>query len=171
MFDRLRLYADEAIYEDIINPVDGVTYPAICKTIPEEVVVELRRQLKVPALNVVFMRLSLANTPAPHQAHTDTTMGKNSFMLYLTRDEFCQGGTALVEHKSLRFASDPQMERELVAWQRDTNNPDAWRVYQLARMKANRAFIFPSNLMHRAEPVGGFGSSPYDGRLVLTAFY
>jgi hypothetical protein len=66
--------------------------------------------------------------------------------------------------------SNPQTDEELALWQRDTNNVEAWEPYLLCPMKQNRAFLFRADLMHAALPFGGFGSSPSDGRLVLTAF-
>lgn len=165
LFNRLRKHCDSASFAGVRNPVDGVIYPNICTDIPEEVFEYLG------APKTVFMRLSLSGVVAPHQAHTDTLMGAKSLMLYLTRKEYCQGGTSFVEHIETGMRSDPQDAVELAIWQRDTNTPQAWGVYALAKMVTNRAIIFDASLMHRAEPIGGFGTDAADGRLVLTAFY
>lgn len=165
VFDMLRRHCDTLNYQGVVNPVDKIVYPDISVDIPAKV----REFLGRP--KTAFMRLSLAGVKAPHQAHTDTLMGTQSMMLYLTRARHCQGGTSLVQHIETGMRSDPRTLEEEAIWQRDTNNPHAWMVYDIAIMAPNRAVFFDANLMHRAEPVGGFGSNPLNGRLVLTAFY
>lgn len=176
-FDILRAYADDAIYADIENQADGVTYPGICSEIPRDIIAEINEKLgqitlsRTITLNSIFMRLSIQGAPVPHQAHNDSSMGRQSLMLYVNREEHCHGGTALVRHKETGIKSAPETEHELHAVQMDANTPSAWESYFLCEMKPNRACIFDAELMHRAEPVGGFGNNPYDGRLVLTAFF
>jgi len=165
IFTMLRERCDKLSYAGVENPVDKVVYPNISTDIPETVLQFLGKP------KTVFLRLSLAGVKAPHQAHTDTLMGNQSLMLYLTRAKYCKGGTSLVEHKSTGMRSDPRNQVEEAIWKRDTNNPLAWRVYELADMVPNRVAFFPANLMHRAEPIGGFGTDAANGRLVLTAFY
>lgn len=165
VFAKLREHCDHISYEGVTNPVDGVVYPGISIDIPDYVKVYFGRP------KTMFMRLSLPGMKAPHQAHTDTLMGQESLMLYLTRQKYCSGGTSLVEHRKTGMRSDPRDVDELAVWQNDTNNPDAWFVYELAEMLPNRAAIFNASLMHRAEPIGGFGTDAKNGRLVLTAFY
>jgi hypothetical protein len=116
------------------------------------------------------MRLSLADVPVPHQAHTDTVMGDFSMMLYMNRAEHCQGGTSLVRHVT-GMDTDPIDEESQKVWLRDTNIPEMWTPYTRCEMRTNRAFIFRANLMHRAEPLGGFGTDATNGRLVMTAFF
>lgn len=165
IFELLRRHCDVISYRGVVNPIDGVVYPDISVDIPKQVVSFLGRP------KTVFMRLSLAGVKAPHQAHTDTLMGKQSLMLYITRQEHCKGGTSLVKHIETGMVSDPKTAEEEAVWKRDTNNPRAWMVYDLAMMQPNRAAIFDASLMHRAEPLGGFGTDSKNGRLVLTAFY
>ena len=117
------------------------------------------------------MRLSPQFTVAPHQAHTDTLMGNFSLMLYLNRLEDCEGGTSFVIHKEALIDSSPINDKQLKVWQRDTNTPEAWQIKDVSQMIPNRACIFDANLMHRAEPIGGFGDNSQNARLVLTAFY
>lgn len=170
VYARLRTHADGLAFDGVRNPVDGVVYPGISTDIPDEV----RSWVRIMAgadIKMLFMRLSLAGVPVPHQAHTDSVMGRTSLMLYLNRVEHCQGGTQLVFHRQTGMLADPRDERELKAWQEDTNKPEAWAVYEQADMKPNRAFIFPARLMHRAAPIGGFGADATNGRLVLTAFF
>jgi hypothetical protein len=175
-FDSLRAHADSVDYQGVRNPVDGVVYPGISTDIPasvkEEVICATSTILSTAiSPNAIFTRLSLADVPVPHQAHTDSTMGQWSLMLYLNRPEHCKGGTSLVRHRTTGMLSDPRGAAELAIWKTDTNKPEAWEIVQLVPMRPNRAFLFPSHRMHRAEPIGGFGDSPKNGRLVLTMFF
>lgn len=176
-WSELRAYCDSASYDDIVNPVDGVTYPGICVDVPTEVKHELSKRLAVVhgnnvELRTVFFRLSPKGTVAPHQAHTDSTMGQYSMMLYMNHDRDAEGGTSLVRHKATGITSDENLsEFGQRIWLRDTNDYDKWSIYKLVGMRPNRAFVFDSRLMHRAEPVQGFGFSKKNARLVLTAFY
>jgi hypothetical protein len=165
VFNLLRTHCDQELYSGVVNPADGVLYPGISIDIPEVVLRFFGRP------KFIFMRLSLAGVPVPHQAHTDALMGNESLMFYLNRPEHCQGGTALVRHKESGLWRNPVTSKAEEIWQRDTNVPEAWEVYDMAHMQTNRAVLFDANLMHRAEPIGGFGNSPQNGRLVLTAFY
>lgn len=175
-FESLRTIADDLDYAGVRNPVDGVVYPGISTAIPDSVKQEIVcRTSTILGAGVspaaLFMRLSLKGVPVPHQAHTDSTMGQWSLMLYLNRTQHCEGGTALLRHSSTGLDSDPQDQIQERIWKTDTNRPDKWTVTQMAAMRPNRAFIFPSYRMHRAEPVGGFGDNKKNGRLVLTMFF
>lgn len=174
-FEALRMYADEAAYRTIENPVDGVSYPGICSHIPTEIGDEVRERLSLVTgrtvdVRYLFIRLSLEGVPVPHQAHTDATMGRYSLMLYLNRPEDCRGGTALVRHVS-GMDSNPADDEQAAIWKRDTNAPERWTPYMLCEMRPNRAFVFDAALMHCALPIGGFGGNPRNGRLVLTGFF
>lgn len=165
VFAMLRKHCDTLSYAGVVNPADGVLYPGISIDIPQVV----KQFFGVPKF--LFMRLSLKDVPVPHQAHTDSLMGRQSLMFYLNRQEHCCGGTSLVQHKLTGMRRDPKNLREETIWKLDTNVPEAWEVYEMAEMQPNRMVTFDAGLMHRAEPIGGFGSNAYDGRLVLTAFY
>jgi len=165
VFTALRQHCDKLSYSGVASPVDGVIYPGISLDIPEFVKVFLG------CPKTLFMRLSLKGVEAPHQAHTDSVMGTRSLMLYLNRSEHCQGGTSLVRHEHTGMRRDPKTPEELAIWELDTNRRTAWQIYDIAKMQPNRAAIFDAGLMHRAEPVGGFGENAQNGRLVLTAFY
>jgi hypothetical protein len=174
-FEKFRLHCDGVDYNGLVNPVDGVFYPGVSVDIPSWIMREVLEGLTnfegAPiALRALFLRLSPLGVEAPHQAHTDAVMGERSMMLYMNRFEDCRGGTSLVRHES-GLDRNPVNESEEAIWKQDTNNPDAWEITQLCEMEPNKAFIFDAGLMHRAEPVGGFGTSPIDARLVLTAFY
>lgn len=165
LFIQLREHCDKVDYSGVVNPADGVLYPGISTDIPQNILQFFGRP------KFIFMRLSLKGVPVPHQAHSDTLMGNESLMFYLTRHEHCKGGTSLVRHKESGLWRNPTTSKGEEIWKRDTNVPEAWEIYDMAQMQPNRAVLFDANLMHRAEPIGGFGDSPFNGRLVLTAFY
>jgi hypothetical protein len=175
-FDSLRDYCDQVNYDGVTNPADNVFYDGVTLDIPDAVQKEVIQNLtevmgRKVTLNSIFMRLSKQFAPYPHQAHTDKLMGNFSLMLYLNRLEDCEGGTSLVIHKEGLINSTPINDKQFKVWERDVNTPDAWQITDISQMIPNRACIFDANLMHRAEPIGGFGDSPKNARLVLTAFY
>ena len=175
-FESFRSYCDEVNYDGITNPADGVFYDGVSVDIPEAVKAEVIEKVakdmgRSVTVKALFLRLSTESMDAPHQAHTDSLMGRYSLMLYMNKLEDCEGGTSLVIHKKTGLCRTPVNEKQLKTWQEDTNNQDAWQISQIAEMIPNRAFIFDASLMHRAEPVGGFGDNGKNGRLVLTMFY
>lgn len=174
MYQDLVEFAKTAEYCEEVNEVDNVAYPTICKALPERLVkvigLKLSHIMGRPIKDItMFLRLSLEGTDAPHQAHTDHSMGRYSFMLYLTDAEHCEGGTSFVTHKQLQVASAFD-EKALEAFE-DTNELIAWEVSEICNMEPNKGCLFESDRFHRAEPVGGFGSGLRDGRLVFTCFF
>ncbi len=175
-FDELRSYADTAVFSDVVNPVDGVAYPLICADIPEGVKAEVIARLEdlkgSPLEGVtLFMRRSPRGVPVPHAAHSDQSMGRYSLMLYLNRVEDCQGGTSFLSHRASGISYAPEFHGFVDLINIDQNNHDAWGVREMADMAPNRAVIFDASRIHRAEPVGGFGDTPGNSRLVLTCFF
>ena len=175
-YESLRSLADAAKFCDLRSPQDGVIYPNINLDIAEEAKKEVTDKLcrlfnSGVNIRTIFSRLSLAGVKAPHQAHTDAAMGQYSLMLYLNRPEHCAGGTAIVRHIETGAEKNPTTTEQEEIWKRDTNEYSAWEAVFMCDMKPNRAFIFPADLYHRAEPVSGFGTDATDGRLVLTAFF
>lgn len=79
-------------------------------------------------------------------------------------------GTALVLHDNGMYKT-PDNEADRLVWEADTNNSNKWHHYFFVPLVVNWGFIFDADLMHRAEPVGGYGSTNEDGRLVLTCFF
>jgi hypothetical protein len=101
-----------------------------------------------------------------------------SLMLYLNRETHCRGGTEIVRFRNEELGEGggdmeygPTDEYGVEIWKEYTNDQYAWERVNICEMKPNRAFIFDSRLMHRAAPIGGFGSNAQDGRLVLTVFF
>jgi hypothetical protein len=175
-FDSFRVHCDNVNYDGIINPADNVFYPGVSLDIPKSVQAEvvsqvisvMGRDIKV---NAMFLRLRTKGVQEPHQAHTDAIMGKYSLMLYMNRVEDCEGGTSLVLHKNTGLNQNPINQKQLDVWEKDKNSPEEWQICKMTSMTPNRAYIFDSNLMHRAEPLGGFGNNEKNGRLLLTMFY
>lgn len=175
-FEELRNYCDSAKFECVMNPVDGVTYPHICREIPEHIAQEILQTLcEVKGAPVVkptmFLRLSPAGVHCPHEVHSDATMGAFSLMLYLNREFDCQGGTSLVSHRDSGIAVNPGLDEFVKIVTDDQNNREAWDIRHLVDMKPNRAFVFDASSLHRAEPPGGFGAGNEHARLVLTCFF
>ena len=93
-------------------------------------------------------------------------------MLYLNREEDCQGGTSFVQHIDTGVAFAPARAEGILALMiHDQNNDYAWRAYKTIKMASNRGLIFDASAFHRAEPVGGFGTNNKDARVVLTCFF
>jgi hypothetical protein len=53
----------------------------------------------------------------------------------------------------------------------DYNNPKKWIKDWQCQAKSNRLLIHDSLYWHCAEPVGGWGESPNNGRVVITCFF
>ena len=162
-YSDVRKHVTGLSYAGEVNPVDNVLYPYINTDIPARDEVEY-----LTDGGFMFLRLSPEGVEAPHQAHNDSSMADNTLLIYLCEGP---GGTSLVRHKETGLYKQPETEEELAIWQRDYNIYDAWEVTHMFDLIPNRAVSFPSTLMHRAEPVNGFGKTAEDGRLVLTCFY
>jgi len=179
--ESFRQYAVKQSYDGIVNPQDNVLYPDITIKIPEDIALEIKTKTLLamgPTVSdnaiirpqVTFMRMSKKGVHVPHQAHTDKNIADYTLLLYLNKDEDCQGGTDIVEHIS-GMNIHPQDQDEIDLWKRDTNIPEQWIKTGFCPMKFNRAFILRSDLFHRAQPIGGFGQDNKNSRLVLTMFY
>ena len=170
-FDELKRASLEHEFKDEVNPVDGVAYPLICKVIPKaveaEILVKLSLNLGWPLTDhTLFMRKSPEGVDCPHQAHSDASMGLYSLMLYVNGI----GGTSLLKHRKTGIAYAPESEEFVKIIQKDQNESDAWEITDMIDMKPNKAFIFDSRRLHRAEPVGGQGTGK-DSRVVLWCLF
>lgn len=174
-FDELQTYAKNATFSDVMNDFDGVTYPLICADIPRHLVISvlghIAKHFAMPVDPVMFMRRSPAGVPCPHQVHSDASMGTHSLMLYLNEEKDCQGGTSFLSHKLTGIAYNPELSMFANLVVDDQNSAEAWDVRDMVEMRPNRAVIFDAGRLHRAEPVGGFGDTPENTRVVLTCFF
>jgi hypothetical protein len=167
-YKNLREYADKCLFKDEINPVDGVTYPSICKDIPADITDEIKLKLGGKNHNI-FMRMTKEGTPCPHVAHHDGSMGAFSAMLYLF--EAYNAGTALLSHTKTGIAYAPKKNEYVDILVNDMNNLSAWTMRYLMESKENRMAIFDAQAMHCATPIGGFGDTQENARIVLTVFF
>lgn len=167
-FEEFREYLDKLDYTGVVNPEDGVMYPGISLQIPDYF--KLQVQLKVGTPKRLFLRLSPEGQETPHQAHNDEVMGKYTFIVYLNRRDHCAGGTSLLKHES-GFDRGPCTEDQVEMWRTDTNNPEKWSITRQYDMEPNRAILYPSELFHRSEPIGGFGTDATNARLVMVGFF
>lgn len=161
-------------HQGIVSPYDNVFYPDlngnISSGIKRELIDKIKDILKSDIkMNVCFSRLSLEGSACPHQVHTDKIMGEYTALVYMNRPEDCRGGTSIHKHKK-GWERHPSTKEGEDQAQRDTNSPDCWEAVSNCSMKFNRLFLIDSELFHRSEPVGGFGETIEDGRLVLIAF-
>lgn len=173
-YDWFRSYCDGLEYKAVENEADGVVYPGINTDIPKfmeiDVLYKLQQLIGPIVKSTMFLRLSIEGFEAPHGAHNDSVMGDYTMIMYMNRSDQCQGGTSLVSHKEHGMADGVEDDSFLKIWERDTNDYEAWNIDEMFHMKQNRAVIFPSNRMHRAE-ANNFGSSPEDGRLIMGCFF
>ncbi len=173
-FDRVREFADVADYQPFVSAVDDVEYPFICPApdFVSELVHSGVKKIMGGSIDIqhVFFRASPDGVHVPNQVHNDLSMGEYSLMVYMNRRKDCTGGTSFLRHKEMGFDRNTVCDEELEAALRDGKNPDKWDVTMTCPMEENRALIFSAELMHRAEPVGGFGSGD-EARVVLTAFF
>ena len=172
-YDLLKDHIRGASFADVVNPVDGATYPFICDSLPSAVKSELEQRIKEligrdPVNQTVFLRRSPAGAPVPHIAHTDNSMGSLSLMLYC--NEYEGGGTAMLRHRETGICYAPESPEYVEKMQQDQNSPDKWAVVDMVNMKENRAVIFDAGKFHCAMPIGGFGEG-VESRAVLTAFF
>ena len=171
-----RDYCDQLHYDTLTNPMEKVDYPGINRQIPigvnGEVVYKLEKILNIKIKEYTpFLRMTLDGVEVPHQAHNDSVMGQYGIILYLNSKDHCKGGTSFVEHKVMGFNKNPKNDTEQEAWEKDTNNYDAWHITDYVEMRENRALIFESNRMHRPEPPTSFGIDSKTGRLTYSAFF
>jgi hypothetical protein len=173
--DRLISYSKACEFKDEINPIDGVVYPHICKDIPKpilnDVIFNLTHKVlgRAPVNPFCFMRMSPAEVTAPHKFHTDNSMGAYSMMIYL--QDAPEYGTGFAQHIETDMVSSYADPADVEKGAVDVNNESAWNIYRIFSMKKNKAIIFDSHLFHVALPIGGFGSTQDDSRIVFTCFF
>ncbi len=178
-FLTVREKLNRAEFGTVESPVDGIKYPFIDTSVAEEhrdeigigLVGLLDRPLKI---NWLFTRLSPEGVVAPHQVHTDASMGQYSAMIYMNYDIHARRygmGTSILKHRNGTLNEHPTDAIGEGLWARDCNMPDRWLTTAFCPARENRAFVFDSKLLHRAEPLGGFGLARENARCVMTCFF
>lgn len=171
-FKELKIASINGNFSDVVNDVDDIAYPLISQDIPKNVQSDILRRLEIvhdrPLKDhIMFMRRSPIGINYPHQVHSDVSMGDYSLMLYINN---YPGGTSLLKHKKSGIAYNPESQEFVDLIVNDGNTPEAWEITEMVHMRPNRAFIFRSDLLHRAEPIGGIGEGA-EARVVLTCFF
>ena len=172
-FEDVKSLAKDGVFKDEKNTYDGVVYPEICRDIPNCIAQEVEENLsKVIGKNIeisaMFLRRSPEDAECPNKVHHDLSMGQYSLMLYVNERE--DMGTSFVVHRSTGIGYAPEARDFVSIIAADSNNDGAWREIEFTQSKENRALIFESERMHRAEPIGGFGKGS-ESRTVLTCFF
>lgn len=158
-------------FGDVVNQQDGLVYPGISAP-PPAAVVELRNGVEFLLgrdiePRTVFCRATYGGMVASNKIHSDLIMGTYAAHVYLSPEWPTGAGTSFFANKKLgmRHRSDVPPERVR------PNHPEDWERYCSVQAKLNRLLVHRGDAWHLAEPVGGWGSSPADGRLVITMFF
>ncbi len=105
-----------------------------------------------------------------------------SAILYMSRDEDCQGGTEFYRHIATASDNAPVTAEELTAWgvgetleaadpiiERDSNDLSKWEHLFTVPMRYNRLILFRPNQWHTSGPA--FGDRPENARLTQMFFF
>jgi hypothetical protein len=125
-------------------------------------------------------RLTLASDVEEALIHVD--LSHLSGILYLSRDEDCQGGTEFYRHKrtgtdrmpmnaaelkARGYASYQELEQDIL--KKDGADRSQWEHAMTVPMRFNRLILLHPHYWHTAGP--GFGDSVENGRLVYLMFF
>lgn len=177
-YDADRVYNEVVVggrFEPFVSPWDDVTYPGINKAIPawiEDFMITRLEEVTGEHVDIqaLFARVTSNLTgPAPHRIHSDKIMAQHSAHVYLSKEWPFGGGTSFWTHNIDGPFHDDNTDTEMVM--RDSHDPDKWTMTMNCHGKFNRLLIHDARCWHSAEPVGGWGESPADGRVVLTCFF
>ena len=124
-------------------------------------------------------RVAYENSVGRSHIHMDDFSDYGA-VCYLTKQEYCKGGTAFFRHKKTGldhmpwgnakehgYEDDADMKINI---NMDTMNPDAWEIVGFIPAAYNRFALFRSAVFHAAWP-GGFGTSHDDCRLARIMFF
>jgi len=162
-------------FENFVSPWDNVTYPGINKVLPFRVVERLHKRLgEILGAEIqpvaTFARLTSKNTPAaPHKIHSDRVMANYSAHIYVSSEWPPGGGTSFWTHKTEGHMQTDDTDVDAVV--RDMNSLDMWTRSHTCQGKFNRVVIHDARYWHCAEPIGGWGDNPSNGRVVITCFF
>jgi hypothetical protein len=140
----IRAFADAAVFADTLNPVDGKLYPETCAPLPRLVRAAIARKLRDHVGKVSIPYMFLRRYPA----------GVNG--LSYPHIDWPMGEGTLVLY--LNRAKHCQ-------------GGTAFRRGDVVEMRPNRAVIFDAKAVHWSTPADGFGTTNFDARLVLVAFF
>lgn len=160
------------VFEDIVNPVDGVVYPAINRDPNQDVVREFHSKIESAIgrhirPKVTFSRAMFLGMSAPNKIHSDRIMASHAAHIYLSTDWPEGSGTSFWEHK----VYGPVHDDRVVPADIRANEMSDWSRLYLAQAAFNRMLVHRGDLWHLAEPIGGWGDKPENARLVITCFF
>ena len=178
--DSVREIAINSKPADLVNPEDNQQYsrvhvlaadsPLLARTCTNlSTIMGSRIQ---PTL--AFFRFSYEGGYVPYHAHSDAFMDcQYTAVTYLNKAEHCRGGTCFLRHVGTGLTrwnkhTDPEDHARM---QSEGAEPLAWVEEFGVPMAPGRVVIYPSELIHWSQPLGGFGSTPEDGRLVFVTLF
>ncbi len=134
----------------------------------------------IPGINMY--RCSLDESDLVTWIHADTGMiSEYAFVYYLSNsNQF--SGTAFWNHKDLGISTlsselikewkdDSILEEMLVSLDQDGMEMDMWKMEDFAIAKPNRLIVYPTSRFHSRFPKSGWGTGPWDGRLIHVGFF
>jgi len=175
------LVTGELPFSDVVGP-DGELYKRVFVADPNLFKPEIEKWLnaKVSQRYSVF-RLNYAGENPNSAIHSDALYDSHALVLYLSRPEDCQGGTAFWRHRKTGFTAWPTKQQILARgknpqriWEGLTHDWDdlsAWERTHLAEMKYNRSICYPTAAFHSRYPFDAFGNCPENGRLIFCSFF
>jgi hypothetical protein len=96
-------------------------------------------------------------------------MGEYSLHVYLSKKWPEGAGTSFWRHPTQGDRHDDETDIDVI--QADQNDISRWMRSFTVQGRFNRAVIHDASFWHCAEPVGGWGTDPHNGRLVHTTFF
>ena len=162
----------DGVYEDIVNPVDGVVYPAIQRVlhaglqrfVRHRLCHMVRREVQVTAM---FSRAMFEGMGAPNKIHSDRVMGRYAAHIYMSEAWPEGAGTSFWTN----LEQGPEHHGEIDTSRIRPNEMADWERYKLVQAAPNRCLVHDGHAWHLAEPIGGWGREPADARLVITCFF
>lgn len=171
-FNNTRERVLAGVFDDVVSPVDAITYPAINKDLPQDVAHEMASGIafflgRQPEIRTIFSRAMHAGMHAPNKIHSDVIMGAYAAHIYLSTEWPDGAGTSFWSHKRFGMRHSPELDTTQI----DSNDVSQWERYMLVQAKANRFLMHRGDAWHLAEPIGGWGDRPDNSRVVITAFF
>lgn len=128
--------------------------------------------------NSMFFRVTNLDTEGAY-VHSDREMGDYTAIVYLSRHEAANSGTALFRHRGTgmeRMKSFAEMREDPATFEKlktemVDGKPDHWEMLKFVPGRYNRAFIFEAPLFHSRFPKHGYGNTAEDGRMIWACHF
>lgn len=181
--DAYRALALKQDYYTIRGP-DGGTYKNISVRKTEEHKAKIEAAIgKKIAQDYSFLRFAIYGSELGHTIHADSGLSPWGCVLYLNPEDTIapDSGTCFYEHRVLKIEKVPTEQEVRAAgkspkrvWtelEKSWNDPDKWKETGRVEMKYNRAIFFPTVYFHSRLPLGAFGNTIDDARLIFVSFF